>query len=76
MNFVKMPNDENIKTTLATVIKSGHTAFLGKCGYDVYGLYLITYDGIVKADNARRTWSSPECNVEVERYVNIEIKVI
>ena len=76
MNTVKIKKtNTDIKTTLRAVLGSGNTAFVGQCGYGPeHSLYLINYSGIILADvPLHMTWASDNCQVTVERYVNITI---
>jgi len=77
MNQVKLNTEIEQVTTLADVLTSNETAFIGKCGIGPeHSLYLIVYGKIVLAGNPMKTWDGNHCSVTIDRYVNIEIKEI
>lgn len=53
------------------------TAFIGRCGSDrgVPALYLIFWGHIVRADNNLKTWSERLCSVQIDHFVDVEIRV-
>jgi len=56
---------------------SPETAFIGQCGNGPpHELYLIAYECVALARSPNRTWSDSDCNVWVDRFVNLEIKEI
>jgi hypothetical protein len=77
MNTVTISDTQKTtKYTLAGVLNSGHTAFIGQCGEGpANSLYLITYNQIVLANDPHDTWTS-DCAVEVARFVDVEIRVL
>jgi len=78
MNTVKNISSKPIKTTLGNVCSGKETAFIGQCGCGPeHELYLIGYECIIEAFNPqKRTWKDLDCNVTVDRFVDIEIVVI
>jgi len=71
---------DTIKTTVGDLIGSnmrhhGHTAFVGRMPGD-YGLFLITYGEIVKANSPNLTWNydgNRQCVVHVDHYCDVVI---
>ena len=52
------------------------TAFIGQCGYGPENeVYLITYSGIMVANNPKRCWINNDCSVYVDKFVDIEMIV-
>jgi len=78
MNTVKNISSKPIKTTLGNVCSGKETAFIGQCGCGPeHELYLIGYECIIEAFNPqKRTRKDLDCNVTVDRFVDIEIEVI
>lgn len=67
------------RTTISRIRESNNeTAFIGKCGSGPENeLYLINYGSIFLASDPRKKqWSSPNCEVYVDRYVDVEIKIV
>jgi len=65
-----------LHTTLKEVCLSDETAFIGKCGNGPdHALYMICDDIIFEASNPTSFWSSPNCSVIVNRYVDLDIDV-
>lgn len=55
------------------------SAFLGTTGIGGYGLYLVTYVGISRADKPKTAWDykdSKQCNVKVTKFVDINIEIV
>lgn len=79
--FTKKNSPMNIKE-LMDVCKAkdgmlNETAFIGRCGIGPdHSLYLIIYDGVVLAENPNSTWTRSGCDIVVDRFVNIGIKVL
>ena len=80
MNKVFLFTDRNrLKITSEKLQNIKQTAFIGKCGIGpAHSLYLIVHGGIVLACDPTRTWKTWDggCNVEVERFVDVEITAI
>jgi len=77
MNRVTTKTKSSRKTKLQAVVDSGHTAFVGRCGNGPEDtLYLISHRKIIQADAPNRCWSCNECDVVVDRYVDVEIREI
>ena len=52
------------------------SAFIGTVGRGEQGLYLITRQGISKADDPSVTFKHPEARIEVDRFVDINITIV
>ncbi len=52
------------------------SAFIGTVGVGEQGLYLVTYHGISKADDPSLTWDMTSTDVEVDRFVDVNITVV
>jgi len=82
MNYVIMPSNKittkEFKLKDLTLENKGtQTAFIGRCGLGPdRSLYLVTYNRIILANDPDRSWSSPNCSVLVDRFVDVEIKVL
>ena len=56
---------------------SNRSAFVGRCGTGPNkALYLVSYSGIILAEDPRQTWDSLGCKVYVSRFVDIKIEVV
>jgi len=87
MNTIKI-KDKGMYTTIFKLLRQAErgdkeTAFIGRIightsetNETVNNLYLITYDTIVRLNSPRKTWNSSSCEVFVEQFVDLEIKVI
>ncbi len=53
------------------------SAFIGTAGTgDNETLYLVTYECVSQANSPCHTWSTPGCNVEVIRFVDVNISIV
>ncbi len=55
---------------------TNRSAFLGEVGWELFDLYLVTYQGISKATNPQQTWDTKNCSVQVSRFVDISISIV
>lgn len=85
--MITVINDEPIhcvgKTKLEKLCPhyTGHdpqcTTFIGQCGSGQENdLYLITWDRIVLLSDPVRSWSTQSCPVQVDQYVDLEIRIV
>ncbi len=56
--------------------KEKRSAFFGSCGAGEEALYLITYKAISLAGKPGSTWDYNSCDVEVIRFVDVNISVV
>ena len=70
---VKKGKDYVCSALIGDNLRDDRTAFIGTCGSGEHGLYLVTYDCIVKADDPENTWSG-SCPLTADEFVNITIK--
>lgn len=82
MNKVIMPEQKKkpeITTLLDLMVEADYgckyTAFIGQCDNRT-GFFLISCAGITDAEAPSVTWSSGSCPVKVDRFVDIEIRVL
>ncbi len=52
------------------------SAFIGTVGSGEWGLYLITWQGVSKANDPSITFKHPEARIEVDRFVDVNITVV
>lgn len=79
MNTITNSKKQAVRTTIGQIRElNNETAFIGKCGSGPENeLYLITYGSIFLASDPRKKqWSSLNCEVYVDRYVDVEIKIV
>lgn len=73
MNYVKIESPQS-KELCTRDLKSGETAFIGRCGSGPeHSLYLIVYQNVVLANYPNTTWGIDSCSVIVDRYCDIDI---
>ncbi len=65
-----------LKDLIGVNFRTSRTAFIGTCGTEEDRLFLINYDCIAVAEEPDQTWSCDNCNVEVIRFVDVNITVI
>ena len=59
-----------------TNFRKSRTAFIGKMrGYHT-GLYLIHFEGIIKAEEPNQTWELTGATVLVDRFVDVNISIV
>ena len=83
MNIIsKIPNQKkrrgtgDLKDLIRKNFNNSRTAFIGKCGTKDEGLFLITYECIVLAEDPSQTWNCDGCEIKVIRFVDVNITVI
>ncbi len=77
MTVMKRPDIKFCLSKLCGVNFSDNTsAFVGTVGSGDWGLYLITYQGISKADDPSITFKHPEARIKVDRFVDVNITVV
>ncbi len=52
------------------------SAFIGTVGKGEHGLYLVTWQGVSKADDPTVTFSFGDVPIEVKRFVDVNITVV
>ena len=65
-----------IKDLIGGRFQTSKTAYIGNCGCEDDRLFLINYDCITVAEDPDQTWSSNDCDVEVIRFVDVNISVV
>jgi len=81
MNNVCLPKSITTYYTVNQLVGKNllpdRTAFIGRCGDGpTDSLYLVTYSGIVLANDPGRTWTYHDCDVTAKHFVDVEIKVL
>ncbi len=59
-----------------TNFRGDRSAFIGVVALGNPGLYLITYQGVSKANDPSSTWARSSVRVEVDRFVDINITIV
>ncbi len=66
----------NAGDLIGTNFENVKSAFFGNIGSEHDQLFLVCYGCIIKANCPEYTWISSTCNVEVIRFVDVNITVI
>lgn len=66
-----------LKDLIGSSFRNYKSAFMGTCGVETEEkLFLVTYDCVSLADTPGRTWDFDRCNVQVVRFVDVNITII
>ncbi len=65
-----------LKDLIGTNYKEEKSAFIGTIGDRKNILFLVNYDCILVADEPNATWDCKGCDVEVIRFVDVDITII
>jgi len=80
MNTIIMPENKGLPMltvqSLCDDVSDTQTAFIGRCGWGPeHSLYLISYGRVLLASRPRSSWEGL-ADVTVDRFVDVEIKVL
>lgn len=72
----KPPLEMKLSELCGDNFDNGRSAFLGTPGFGQYGLWLVSFNGLVLARDPSATHTSPNCTVSIDRFVDVNISIV